>query len=268
MTKQAVQAVQHEVTAVVALVEQWSAAQWTTASRAIGWSSKDVVCHLAAVFQQLCDPDGVPTDPSLGEHSVDLAVEARRHLAPHEVLDDYARWSEAALATLSSMQDGDDAEQIVPMSILGSHPLHLLANAYAFDHHCHVRHDLDLDSGSHWPAGTNPRDLTDATVDWMMAAAPQMCGDKLGRLSGPIDLHVDERTWTITSPPGRAIEIRAVNSDGHARSEGRGVIASISLSGDDFVLWGTQRVPAVELDIEIDGDRRIAEFLVSNFKIY
>lgn len=268
MTMQAVEALEHEIAAVISLSDGWSADQWDAPTRAFGWSRKDVLCHLGAVFQQLCDPDGVPVDPSLGEHSVDLAVEARRHLVPHEVHDQYVAWGQRALAMLATMQEPDIANRVVPMGILGAHRTHLLANAYAFDHHCHIRHDLDLASGDLWPHDADPRELTEAAVEWMIAAAPQMCGASFGHLSGSVELQIDGAVWMLASEPGRGIEIAAPNDVVDARTRLRPVIARIRSSAEDFVLWGTQRVPLTELDVEISGNGRVAQFVIDNFKVF
>jgi hypothetical protein len=270
VTTEAVEALRHEVDAVVRIAEQWTVEQWCAPTRAAGWSSKDMICHLAATFQQLCDPAGVPTDDNLGEQSVDLAVESRRSLLPHEVLGDYLTWSSRALPALESMQAPGTADQLAAMSILGTHPLHLLANAYAFDHRCHVRHDLGQASGDLWPPSADPERLTSAAVEWMIAAAPQMCVDTLADLCGPVDLHIGAAAWRLVSNPGETIELRPVddNAGDDVDVASPAAAAVIRSSPDAFILWGTNRCAASELDVRISGDPALAHRVIDGFKIY
>lgn len=267
MTTQAVSALQHESRALVEIAETWEADVWAAPSRCDGWSNKDVICHLAALFQQLCDPQGVPTNPALGEASADLAVEARRHHRPRQVLDDYISWGSQAFPVLAVMQD-DMAAQVVTMGSLGDYECHLLANAYAFDHHCHVRHDLRLATATRWPADTDPNDLTEAAADWMTAAAPQMCGPSWAALTGAVTLELGERRWVIesssTSQHRGAVSVtRASDSDVM-----EAVAAVITSTTDDFILWGSKRLPWRDMDVTINGDHDVAQTILDHFKVF
>lgn len=269
MTIEAVEALRNEVGAVVTFCERFATRTWSDPSRAASWSTKDVIIHLAALFQQLADPCGVPVDPALGEHSVDLAVESRRLLLPHEVLEAYVSQSEAALAILASMQHPTVADEVVDMSVLGSHPRHLLANAYAFDHHCHVRHDLGLDSSAEWPAGSDPEALTRAAVDWMMAAAPQMCDHLFRQLDGTVELAVGGTTWLVTCRLHSAATIERVAPGERPTPDTRpSAVARIETRADHFTLWGTQRVPAYRLDVATSGDARLARRILHGLRIF
>lgn len=165
MSAQAVDALRHESQALEKLLPDLTPGKWSAASRCPGWRVQDVVCHMASIFQQLCDPASVPTDESLGEKSVDLAVDARRHWTSTEVANAYRKWSTRALTKLAGQQDNPVASTVVKLGGLGRHPVHLLANAYAFDHHCHIRHDLALPTPVNWPSGTDPADLTSAASE-------------------------------------------------------------------------------------------------------
>lgn len=267
MTTRAVLALQNESRTLVELAESWGVDDWVAPSRCSGWSTKDVVCHLAALFQQLCDPQGVPTDPDLGEASADLAVESRRQLSSRQVPDDYIYWGSKAFPVLAAMQ-GEGAADVVRMGNLGDFQCHLLANAYAFDHHCHLRHDLQLSTAARWSPDADPHDLTTAAADWMIAAAPQMCGPGWGALTGAVMIELRDRSWVITSHPtsqgpGAVSMTTASESD-----KMQPVAAVITSSVDDFVLWGSKRMLWQQADVAIIGDQDVAQIILDHFKVF
>jgi len=114
--------------------------------------------------------------------------------------------------------------------------MHQLADAYAFDHYCHLRIDLLA------PRGPIERAVpaADATrigpaVRWMITGMPQMQQNLGASLSAPIVLVLTGPgggEWTI-APSGSDIVVTAGASDT--------AVATVSSSGHDFVDWGTQR---------------------------
>jgi hypothetical protein len=137
---------------------------------------------------------------------------------------------------LAALQEPPMAETVVPLGNLGSHPLHILANAIVFDHYCHLRHDLGAVIER---AAALPRDAAalDATLDWMLTGIPQMCAEALSRCSRGVNLRFDgdvSRTvalrpgadgaaaWTVT--PGADEDLPTARTTAH-----------------DFVSWGTKR---------------------------
>jgi len=111
-----------------------------------------------------------------------------------------------------------------------------LADAYAFDHYCHLRIDLLA------PRGPIERAVpaADATrigpaVRWMITGMPQMQQNLGASLSAPIVLVLTGPgggEWTI-APSGSDIVVTAGAS--------AAAVATVSSSGHDFVDWGTQR---------------------------
>ena len=70
------------------------------------------------------------------------------------------------------------AEVVVPLGNLGSHPLHLLANALVFDHYCHLRHDM---LGPNGPVDRPDFPIDELRIapilDWMLGrTAPDVPG--------------------------------------------------------------------------------------------
>ena len=75
------------------------------------------------------------------------------------------------------------ADTVVPLSDLGEHPLHLLGNAIAFDHYCHLRHDIGAAVERAAALPHDPEVLA-PTIEWMLAGLPQMCADALAAAPG------------------------------------------------------------------------------------
>ena len=105
---------------------------------------------------------------------------------------------------------------------LGTHPMHLTANAFAFDHYTHIRVDLLAPAG---PLG-RPAPVTtdahlDATADWILAALPQMSPEAV---VAPIEL-------VLTGPAGRTTHLGPAGEP----------VATVTSSIDDLVRWSTGR---------------------------
>lgn len=231
----AVEAVGAERQRALVLFDSLTPKEWATPSACAGWRVQDVACHMASTFHQIADPSGVEQGTSEdAEQNAEVPVQARRDWSTAEVMDEYRTWSEACLATFAAMQQPPLADTVVPLGNLGSHPLRLLANAIAFDHYCHLRHDI----GAAIPrAAELPHDaaVLEATMGWMLAGLPQMCATALAdaprqtlnlALSGPGGgtwmLAPGDDLWTVT----RGVEADAPTAHGDPHS---------------FVAWATKR---------------------------
>ena len=144
-TKQAMEALAAEAATGRGAGRRPHAEEWATASDCDGWRVQDVFAHMASVFHQVADPSSTPaaaTDDA--EETAELMlVEPQGPGRPARGRWTSTReWSEKALAALGGMQEPPMAEVVIPLGNLGSHPLHLLANAFVFDHYCHLRHDV------------------------------------------------------------------------------------------------------------------------------
>ena len=103
------------------------------------------------------------------------------------------QYCNGTLATLTALQDEPLASTVIPLADLGSYPMHLLADAYTFDHYCHLRVDLLS------PRGPIERELAPAddtliapAVGWMLAGIPQMQPGLEQSLTGRIRLVLTE----------------------------------------------------------------------------
>jgi hypothetical protein len=142
---------------------------------------------------------------------------------------------------------------------LGSYPMHLLANALAFDHYCHIRNDILKPNG---PIN-RPRPADDdvrlgPTVVWMTSGIPQMCAKALAGMHYAIVLE-------LTGPGGGVWTYGPVDVHGLIAMHPVGTtqaVATIRSSTKDFVVWSTKRRSWRDNAITIHGDEvRAAEFL-------
>jgi hypothetical protein len=165
------------------------------------------------------------------------------------VLDEYREWSEKGIAALAGMQNPPMADTVIPLGDLGSHPLHLLANALAFDHYCHLRNDVLAPNGPIERPRLPSDDLrVGATIEWMLAGLPQMCAaDLAGKLTRPVNL-------VLTGPGGGEY---ALLEGGVSAGLDPAAAATVTSPAADFVVWGTRRRPWAGY-VKIEGDERAA----------
>ncbi len=238
MSKEAVVALRLAVDEVKSVVSSLTDEEWSRPSGCAGWSVRDLVAHMSSNYKETVDPSPLPAEPVQlpAERMMDLLVEPRKDWTNQQILAEYLDYCDKAVDVLASFQDEPLASTVIPLADLGSYPMHLLADAYAFDHYCHLRIDLLA------PRGPIERAVpaADATrigpaVRWMITGMPQMQQNLGASLSAPIVLVLTGPgggEWTI-APSGSDIVVTAGAS--------AAAVATVSSSGHDFVDWGTQR---------------------------
>ena len=238
MSKEAVVALRLAVDEVKSVVSSLTDEEWSRPSGCAGWSVRDLVAHMSSNYKETVDPSPPPAEPVQlpAERMMDLLVEPRKDWTNQQILAEYLDYCDKAVDVLASFQDEPLASTVIPLADLGSYPMHLLADAYAFDHYCHLRIDLLA------PRGPIERAVpaADATrigpaVRWMITGMPQMQQNLGASLSAPIVLVLTGPgggEWTI-APSGSDIVVTAGAS--------AAAVATVSSSGHDFVDWGTQR---------------------------
>jgi uncharacterized protein (TIGR03083 family) len=241
MSQNAIVGLQAEVERAKELFSSLTNEEWTAPSGCTGWRVQDVAQHMAAVYQQIAAADTLEVDTSAAEgteDSAELVVQARRDWTPEQVVAAYDEWSEKGVAALAALQEPPMADTVIPLGDLGSHPMHLLGDAIAFDHYCHLRHDI----GAAIPrAAQLPRDgaVLGPAVEWMLAGLPQMCAGALASApQQPVNIVFDgpaANSWCLT--PGDAaagpLWVVANGADDDA--------PVIRTTAHDFVSWGTKR---------------------------
>lgn len=249
MTAAAVSALENEVGHARELFATLTPQEWASPSGCDGWRVQDVAQHMAAVFQQIADPASIDTgDSGVAETAAEVPVQARRDWTPEQVVAAYDEWSVKGVAALAALQEPPMADMAVPISDLGTHPLHLLGNAIVFDHYCHLRHDIGASVARAAELPRDPASL-EATLAWMLAGLPQMCAAELatgpqiavnlvfdGPGGGTYALSPGAEGWTVL--PNVDDEAPLVTSNVH-----------------DFISWGTKRADwrdSVSGDVERD----------------
>ena len=259
MTHAAVDAVRTESDRVLAVVRALTPDQWEQPSACAGWRVQDVISHLAAAFQLVADPGSMPDTSAAGsmEAAQEVPVDQRRDWSPDRVVAAYEEWRDMALPAFEFLQTDDMADVPVEMGELGTHPMHLVADAYAFDHYTHLRFDLAAPFGP-LELDDLPReeDVLGPTVGWLIAGLPQMCLEPLKAavvrpfalsLAGP-----GGGQWTAYATPDD--DATAVRVD-----EGIGLDAAFTATSTthDFVGWSTTRVPWRDV-VTVEGDEDYA----------
>lgn len=235
MSQVAVTALRSEHAHAVRLMNELSDAEWSAPSGCVGWRVQDVFCHMASVFHSIADPSSIDGGDSPDvEQNAEVPVQARKSWTRAQVIAEYTEWSEKGIGALTFMNSPEMADTVIPLSNLGSHPMHLLANAIVFDHYCHLRHDV----GHSVPAAASlPRDESAlaATLEWMLAGIPQMCEPQL-RTAPRQSVNL------VFEGPAGGSWILAPGADLWTVTAGRDSSAPSAISNvHDFISWGTKR---------------------------
>jgi len=248
MTSAAVDALRADHGALVNITTSLSDEQWSAPSGCAGWAVRDVVGHMTQLFRQVVDPGGLPPpDPSLStERTQERWVEAMRQEPVERLVADYRTLGDQAIGALAGMQGNDT---VVDLGDLGRHPLHLIANAFAFDHYTHIRVDLFAPAG---PLGADPPPTDErhleAAADSIVAGIPQMSPDAVTQ---PVEL-------VLTGPGGRTAHL---GPDGAPD-------ATVTSFVRDLVLWSTGRGSWRDLDVSISGDPAVAEHFCGTVHVF
>jgi uncharacterized protein (TIGR03083 family) len=200
-----------------------------------GWSVKDLVAHMGALFQLAVDASALPDAEGLAtERAQDLFVESRRSWTPEETVADYERVSAEALERLAGLV-GQEFE--LDLGDLGTYPAELLVNAFATDHYLHIRADLHAPRG---PLTTAPPPSDEfhlgPVLDWFEAAIPQQNPKLMDGLRGAVEVQL-EGTGARTFVIGRTEPITRLTCEASA-----------------FVWAMTQRATWENAGVEADGD--------------
>ncbi|HEV3226598.1 MAG TPA: maleylpyruvate isomerase family mycothiol-dependent enzyme [Acidimicrobiales bacterium] len=253
MSEAAVDALRAEREDVLAVARSLSADEWTAASDCDGWRVQDVLSHMTMGLRQVVDPASVPAGDSPDvEQDMELGVATRKGWTTAEVLADYETISAQAIEAFVGLQREPLASTPIPMKNLGTHPMHLVPNAFAFDHYCHLHVDILKPTGPIDRVAPPADELRLApTIEWMLAGVPQMCEEGLAKVAtAPVLIE-------ITGPGARSL---MVGGDGKPA-------ATIRSSSHDFVIWGTQRRPWRDYDVVLGGDTHLAAAVADNINV-
>lgn len=244
-----------------------SDADWAAPSACEGWRVQDLLAHVTSNQKEFVDPTPPPAEPMpamTAEQAMEALVAPRKDWTPAELLAEYDRYTDAWFAVLDAMQQEPMASTMSPLADLGTYPLHKVANAFAFDHYCHLRIDLLQPTG---PLSVDLGEPTDAEVrpgiEWMLDGIPQMQPGVLPPVvTQPLGLR-------LTGPGGGDWTLRPAEGDGPLTiTDGIGddVAATVTSSAHDFVRWGTQRCDWRECST-VTGDETYAALVLDTLNI-
>jgi uncharacterized protein (TIGR03083 family) len=221
---------------------------WNSGSGCAGWTVKDVVSHLAALYwivvdrERLPDVTGVPT-----EQAQDILVAERRSLSPAEVIADYESVSASALPLLASLGELDFE---VPLGDLGTYRAREVPAAYSFDHYVHLRMDLFPPRGP--LAGDPPSssaERLDSALDWIEVALAQQNAAVIPELPGVV-------RFEISGTGGRTFELGAGDQAGRVAMDAEPFIRAVTQRAD----WSAARIDAT--------DPRLSPALLARLKVF
>lgn len=255
MTERAIEALRQERDELLAVLRSLSDDEWDAPSACSGWRVHDVVAHLASTFRMIVDPSSIPAGGGQDfEADAEIPVADRKAWPHPDVLAEYEEYSAKGIDALAGLQQPPAADAVIPLANLGSHPMHLLADAIAFDHYCHLRNDLLRPMGPlDRPAPPDDDLHLEPTVTWLMAGLPQQCATALQFLDRPVVLDVagpGGGKWTLTRTDGALAAIPGAAA---------GAATTITSSAADLVIWGSKRTDWREHAVTIEGDREYAE---------
>ena len=237
---------------------------WRLESRCSGWTNEDVLIHLACTLRELVEPEALPAPvPGAIERTNDVQVEAFREGDSRFHVTEYRRLLPAALDLLESLQSEDLIDETFSLDDAGVYPVHLSAEALAFDHYCHLVHDVTL--GAALPP--IPVKLVEpalvASTRWLVAGIPQMSGARLAdTLVTPVGLR-------ITGPGGGVWQLSASDAQ-LADCTPAEVLCPTAIETDaaDFMLWGTLRAERATCAVALLGDAELAYAVAAAIHVY
>jgi uncharacterized protein (TIGR03083 family) len=267
MSERGVKALTAEREEVLKVARSLTNEEWELPSDCDGWRVQDVIVHMADVCRAVVDPGALPEGvPGSTERSMDARVDARREWTHDKVLAEYEDMSEKALASLQGLQSPGVGENVIPLDDLGSYPMHMIANAFAFDHFCHLRNDILKPNGPiDRPVPPSDELRLGATLEWLIAGLPQMSAAAMREaVTSPIGLRLSGPgggEWTLTPAEGDdliGVEYGVTDN----------VSATITSTGEDFIVWGTQRRPWRDLKTTREGDALLAARVMDAINLF
>jgi uncharacterized protein (TIGR03083 family) len=267
MSEKGVEAFKADREEVLKVAKSLSADEWAMPSDCDGWRVQDVIAHMANVCRTVVDPGSLPPGvPGDLEATQAAQAEAHRDWSADQVLADYEDISAKAIDSVVGLQAPGMAETMIPIENAGTYPLHIVVNAFAFDHYCHLRYDVLRPNGPiDRPAPPSDDVRLGATMEWLLAGLPQMPGDAIGKaVTQPIAL-------TLTGPGGGTWTVKPAAADGLVEvidGLDGDVAATITSSTDDFIVWATHRRPWTEQSVELSGDTAYATQVIDAINLF
>ena len=242
MSSQAVEALKKIHNEVENVIKSIQENDWKRLSLCEGWRVQEVFAHMSSNMKEAINPSPPPEteQPQLkAEEAMEALVAPRRDWTEQELLDEYAQYLDGWLEWMAALQEEPTASTMVPLADLGTYPLHMMANAFAFDHYCHLYIDILAPEGPLTiQVGPMSDDIVRPGIEWMIAGMPQMQAEELAAIiTKPLELE-------LTGPGGGTWTIQPAEDNGLITISPRanlGATATVTSSAHNFVSWGTKR---------------------------
>ncbi|MFD8725871.1 maleylpyruvate isomerase N-terminal domain-containing protein [Streptomyces sp. NPDC059629] len=242
MSPQGMQGFRLAAASVLAVAEELTDKEWAAPSAAKGWTVQDVVTHIAELMSTLVAAvNGDLPEPAMPigvEQMNDLAVASRANWTPDQTLKSFQNEFDRAETVFATLQEKPAATTVTPLLDLGEHPLHSIADMFAFDLTTHLYWDILAPRGPltrvvSWPAEVQIA----ASLNWLMSGIPRMRAGLAASLTAPLNL-------AFTGPASRTVSVRPdgdsiVVEDGPATD----AVATVVSTGFHALAWTTQRIP-------------------------
>tara|TARA_Y100000768_G_scaffold313978_1_gene248809 strand:+ start:693 stop:1499 length:807 start_codon:yes stop_codon:yes gene_type:complete len=267
MTSQAVEALQKIHIEVEKIINGMNQSEWELQSLCEGWRIQEVFAHMSSNMKEAINPTPPPDttqEPMKAEEAMEALVTPRRDWTAQELLDEYAKYLNDWIGWLGALQEEPTASMEVPLADLGIYPMHMMANAFAFDHYCHLYIDILSPEGplsGNFDAPTD--DMIRPGIEWMIAGMPQMQPTELAAVvTEPLELE-------LTGPGGGTWTIQPAGEDGLISVAPRanlGASATVASTAHNFVSWGTKRSDWRKTCV-IDGNENYANTVLDTINI-
>ena len=272
MTTQAVEALRLIHEQLQLLVPRISADDWSKPSGCDGWRVQEVLAHMSSNMKEIADPSASPPEP-MPDMAAEVAMEAlvsqRREWTVEALTAEYDASFGGWLSAMSAMQEEPTASTVAPLADLGDYPLHMVSNAFAFDHYCHLYIDVLAPEGPvALDVGEPSDDMVRPGIEWMLAGVPRMQPTEMASvISKPLQLQLTGPgggSWVLLPAGDDAlIEVR---EELVGATETADVAATVTSSAHDFVSWGTKRADW-RSSCTIEGDAAYATAFLDTINI-
>lgn len=267
MSLQAVEALTKIHRQVEKVIGNMQEEDWERPSLCQGWRVQEVFAHMSSNMKEAVNPAPPPEDPPppmKAEEAMEALVSTRRDWSAQQLLDEYAQYFEGWIGGMSALQEEPTSSTMIPLADLGTYPMHMLANAFAFDHYCHLYIDILAPEGPLAIDVDSPTDdMIRPGIEWMITGMPQMQVEELPvAVTQPLELE-------LTGPGGGTWTLQPAAEDGVITIPPRanlGAVATVTSAAHDFVSWGTKRSNWRSSCI-IDGDESYASSVLDVLNI-
>tara|TARA_B100000029_G_scaffold467429_1_gene503674 strand:- start:951 stop:1757 length:807 start_codon:yes stop_codon:yes gene_type:complete len=267
MSSQAVEALKKIHVQVEAVIQKMEDDDWQRESLCEGWRVQEVFAHMSSNMKEAINPTPPPEteqEPLKAEEAMEALVAPRREWTAQDLLAEYNEYFDVWIEWMTSLQQEPTSSTMVPLADLGTYPLHMMANAFAFDHYCHLYVDILAPEGPlSIKAEPGGDDMLRPGIEWMIAGMPQMQADELAAVvTQPLELE-------LTGPGGGTWTLIPATDDGVIEVPPRanlGSVATVTSTAHNFISWGTKRSDWRKT-CAIDGDDAYATQVLDTLNI-